>query len=154
MAVLSGTATIRFGVADTSDDLAKNTHGHAWEEGGVMVQACAGDVFVIPAGVAHKTFNAQPEKEFALLTPGKGHGIEVSGGKEEDVRRALGRTELSGFTMMGAYSGGEWDFVMRGGEYERVWGVPKPLLDPVFGDAEEGLVGTWKGSGKGAEARL
>ncbi|KAL3475513.1 hypothetical protein BJX99DRAFT_259283 [Aspergillus californicus] len=144
MAVLSGTATIRFGVADTSDDLERNTHGEAWEDGSIELAAEAGDVFVIPAGVAHKTYDAKPEAEFRLLTPGEGHGIEA-----EDPRRILGEIELSGFTMMGAYSGGRWDFVTGGGNYERVWGVPKPGLDPVFGRGEEGLVRTWRGSARG-----
>lgn len=142
MAVLSGTATIRFGVADTSEDLDENTHGSAWEDGGVEVEAEAGDVFIIPAGVAHKSFNTKPEDEFKLLTPGKGHGIEA-----EDPRKALADIELSGYTMMGAYSGGEWDFVKSGGDYEKVWAVPKPEFDPVFGKAEEGLCREWRGGG-------
>ena len=50
MAVLSGTATIRFGAADTSADLQENTYGDAFEKSGVEVTAEAGDVFVIPAG--------------------------------------------------------------------------------------------------------
>ncbi|KAK7739621.1 hypothetical protein SLS62_011239 [Diatrype stigma] len=119
MAVLSGTATIRFGVADTSDDLAENTYGGAREDGGIEVEAEAGDVFVIPAGVAHKTYNTRPENEFKLLTPGKGHGIEAA-----DARQALADVELSGYTMMGAYSGGDWDFVESGGNFEQVWAIP------------------------------
>jgi len=154
MAVLSGTATIRFGVGDTSDDLDANTHGDAWEKesGGVEVHAQAGDVFVIPAGVAHKTYHTKPAAEFALLTPGRGHGIETANGA--DKREALADIQLSGYTMMGAYSGGEWDFVTAGGEFEKVWAVPKPKRDPVFGAASEGLVATWRGSGKASEARL
>ncbi|KAL4872562.1 hypothetical protein BDV12DRAFT_210497 [Aspergillus spectabilis] len=149
MAVLSGTATIRFGVADTSPDLEENTHGSAWEEGGIELQAEAGDVFIIPAGVAHKTYNTKPEAEFKLLTPGKGHGIEA-----DDKRKALEGIELSGYTMMGAYNGGDWDFVKSGGNYERVWAVSKPRLDPVFGGEERGLCGSWRGSGSAAKARL
>ncbi|KAL2845071.1 hypothetical protein BJY01DRAFT_214520 [Aspergillus pseudoustus] len=154
MAVLSGTATIRFGAGDTSDDLDANTHGDAWEKGsgGVEVQAQAGDVFVIPAGVAHKTYNTQPREEFALLTPGTGHGIEAADGA--DKRKTLAEIQLSGYTMMGAYNGGEWDFVMAGGEFEKVWAVPKPRRDPVFGAASEGLVATWRGSGQAVDARL
>ncbi|CAG8151364.1 unnamed protein product [Penicillium olsonii] len=142
MAVLSGTARIRFGVADTSDDLMENTHGSSWEDGGVELEAEAGDVFIIPAGVAHKTYNTKPDAEFQLLTPGSGHGIEA-----DDPKKALAEVQLSGYTMMGAYNGGKWSFVKAGGNYERVWSVPKPRYDPVFGDSERGLCKTWRGSG-------
>ena len=141
MAVLSGTATIRFGAGDTSDDMEANTWGDAWEAGGVEVEAEAGDVFVIPAGVAHKTYNARPEHELHLLTKGTGHGIG-----EGDPREIMSEIALSGFTMMGAYNGGDWDFVMSGGDYESSWSVPKPELDPVFGESEKGLRKIWRGS--------
>lgn len=149
MAVLSGTATIRFGVADTSEDLDENTYGSAWEGGAVELQAEAGDVFIIPAGVAHKTYDTRPRAEFKLLTPGTGHGIEA-----EDPKKALAGIELSGYTMMGAYNGGEWDFVKSGGDFERVWSVPKPKYDPVFGSAEQGLCRTWRGSGTVPQSRI
>ena len=144
MVVLTGSATIRFGVADTSSDLDESTYGSGKEEGGVEVQANAGDVFVLPAGTAHKTYDTQPKAEFALLTPGKGHGIEA-----DDPRDALSKLELSGFCMMGAYprGGGDWDFAAGGeneGEYDKVWYVPKPSRDPVLGQAEEGLCGHWQ----------
>ncbi|KAL4949931.1 hypothetical protein BDW69DRAFT_197698 [Aspergillus filifer] len=134
MAVLSGTATIRFGVGDTSDDLDASTYGSARESGGIELRAEAGDVFVIPAGIAHKTYNTAPQAEFKLLIPGSGHGIEA-----DDSRRALDEVQLDGFTMMGAYNGGEWDFVKGGGEFERVWSVPKPKRDPVLGRSEQGV---------------
>jgi uncharacterized protein YjlB len=143
MAVLSGAARIRFGVADTSEDLNENTHGSSWENGGIEVEGEAGDVFIIPAGVAHKTYNTRPEAEFKLLTPGTGHGIEA-----KDPKKALADIKLSGYTMMGAYSGGDWDFVKSGGDFEKVWSVPKPRYDPVFGDSKRGLCNTWRGSGK------
>lgn len=142
MAVLSGTARIRFGVADTSEDLSENTYGSSWEDGGIEVEGEAGDVFIIPAGVAHKTYDTRPEAEFKLLTPGTGHGIEA-----EDPKKALAGIKLSGYTMMGAYNGGDWDFVKRGGEFEKVWSVPKPSYDPVFGDSNQGLCSTCRGSG-------
>lgn len=148
MAVLSGTARIRFGVADTSEDLFENTHGSAWEAGAVELDAEAGDVFIIPAGVAHKTHNCRPEAEFKLMSPGTGHGIEA-----EDPKKALTEIELSGYTMMGAYNGGDWDFIMSGGDFEKVWSVPKPKYDPVFGKSEKGLCKTWRGSGS-VTARL
>lgn len=149
MAVLSGTANIRFGVADTSSDMEKNTHGSDWEKGGVLLEAEAGDVFIIPAGVAHKTYNTKPEAEFALLSPGTGHGIEA-----EDPKKALSEIKLDGFTMMGAYSGGDWDFVATGGDFEKPWAVPKPRYDPVFGTSEQGLTRTWRGSDAAPKASL
>jgi uncharacterized protein YjlB len=142
MAVLSGTATLRFGVADTSPDMDENTFGSAKEEGGIEIQAKAGDVFLLPAGTAHKTFNAKPEAEFSLLSPGDGH--EITG---DDARKALNNVELSGFTMIGAYpaDGAEWDFLKGGEELERekVWAVERPNLDPVLGNSERGLCGLW-----------
>ena len=144
MAVLSGSATIRFGVADTVSDLEESTHGSGKEEGGIELQARAGDVFVLPAGTAHKTFDTSPADEFKLLTPGDGHHVAA-----EDVRSALANIKLSGFTMIGAYpkNGGAWDFAKGGendGEYQKVWTVPKPEKDPVLGRAEEGLFGLWQ----------
>lgn len=142
MAVLSGTADILFGVGDTSPDLHESTHGNAREEGGVLLKAEAGDVFVIPAGVAHKSHNTKPDAEFALLTPGHGHGIEA-----DDPREALSRIQLSGFTMLGAYCGGEWDYVEKGTGcyFEKPLAVPTPPLDPVLGESEQGLRGRWHG---------
>lgn len=143
MAVLSGSATIRFGVADTNDDLLENTHGSAFEAGGIEIRANMGDVFVIPAGVSHKTFDPTPaDSSFKLLTPGDGHAVSA-----DDVHAALSRIELSGFTMIGAYpNGGVWDFRAScedESDRERAWAVPRPSRDPVFGDAREGLCGIW-----------
>ena len=143
MTVLTGEATVRFGVADTSSDLEESTHGSGQENGGIELHAKAGDVFVLPAGTAHKTFDTTPG-EFALLTPGDGHGIAA-----DDPRAALDSIELSGFTMIGSYprNGGDWDFAKGGeneGEYEKVWSVPMPEHDPVMGDATEGVLGMWK----------
>lgn len=143
MAVLSGTATIRFGVADTSLEMDDNTWGTAREEGGIEVEAEAGDVFLLPAGLAHKTHNTKPEAEFTLLTPGDGHKIAA-----DDPRAALEDVKISGFTMLGAYpiDGGAWNS-MRGGEdvghYEQIWSVKKPENDPVLGRSEDGLCGQW-----------
>ncbi|KAI1761023.1 hypothetical protein GGR53DRAFT_46215 [Hypoxylon sp. FL1150] len=144
MVVLTGTATIRFGVADTDPDLDKNTWGNAREEGGVDIAAAPGDVFVIPAGVAHKTYDANPSAEFSLLTPGEGRGIPGP-----TVREALASVQLLGFTMMGAYPKdcGSWDFAVGGdsaGNFEASWNVPKPEKDPFLLDAPEGIVGQWR----------
>ena len=155
MIVLCGSATIRFGVADTdddSDDLEASTHGDAREDGGIEVQAGAGDVFVLPAGLAHKTFDTVPEAEFALVTPGKGHGVEVADevvGDPGQVKRIPEGLRLDGFCMLGAYPivGGDWDFAKGGqdvGAYEKVWAVEKPARDPVLGESSEGTVGVWR----------
>ena len=145
MAVLSGTATIRFGVADTSEDMGDNTFGNAREEGGIELQAKAGDAFIVPAGMAHKTYATEPKDSFVLLTPGDGHRVDG-----EDVRAALEETEtrITGFTMIGAYpkDGGEWDSREGGedvGAFDNIWNVPIPELDPVLGDSEQGLRGLW-----------
>lgn len=144
MAVLSGTATIRFGVADTSLDMDENTYGSAREDGGIEIEARAGDVFILPAGTAHKTYNTQPKANFTLLSPGDGHHIA-----SEDARAALESVELSGFTMIGAYPEGSsfWDS-LKGGEkeadeFKTVWSVPKPEKDPVLGESRDGLVEQW-----------
>jgi len=142
MAVLTGSATIRFGAADTSDDLEESTHGSGREDAGVEVHAEAGDVFIIPAGVAHKTFDTTPAAEFALISPGDGHGIP-----DDDERTALQNVKLEGFTMLGAYpKGGNWDFAKGGEEdidFNKVWAVAKPENDPVLGKSVEGLCGLW-----------
>ncbi|KAM0185248.1 hypothetical protein ACHAPA_012276 [Fusarium lateritium] len=143
MAVLSGTASIRFGVADLSEDLQQNTYGSAWESGGITLEAEAGDVFIIPAGIAHKTHNTKPEAEFKLLSPGSAHGIEA-----DDPRKALSELDLDGYTMMGAYNGGDWDFVQKGGVFEKSWIVPKPKFNPVFTDGGQGLRTIWAGNGQ------
>jgi uncharacterized protein YjlB len=127
----------------------ENTYGTAWEKGGVLLEAEAGDVFIIPAGVAHKTHNTKPKAEFALLSPGTGHGIE-----DRHPKQTLSEIKLDGFTMMGAYSGGDWDFVATGGEFEKAWAVPKPKYDPVFGSDDNGLCKNWKGSNARPRARL
>lgn len=142
MVVLTGEATIRFGVADTVDDMNENTYGSGKEDGGIELKAQAGDVFIIPAGVAHKTFDSKPAAPFTLLTPGGGHGLPP------DIRAKLDDIELSGFTMMGSYpeDGGPWDFAV-GGEgaatYAKIWSIPPPYSDPMLGKSEEGLCGLW-----------
>lgn len=146
MAVLSGRATLRFGIADAEHSDDDSTSSSSLPSNGIEVEAQAGDVFLLPAGTAHKTFNTRPAGEFALLTPGDAHTVQA-----EDVRAALDGVKLSGFTMMGAYpvDGGAWDFQVGGelkgvGEYQAVWDVPKPGRDPVLGTAEEGICGQWK----------
>lgn len=143
MAVLSGHATIRFGVADLSDDLDANTTGSSWEDGGIELQAQTGDVFVIPAGVAHKTYNASPTASFETLTPGGGKSIAAA-----DVRSTIDNTQLSGFTMLGAYPfGSSWDFKTGDSDHEsweKIWSVEKPRLDPILGETSGGLCTLWQ----------
>ncbi|KXT16115.1 hypothetical protein AC579_5097 [Pseudocercospora musae] len=142
MTVLTGEATIRFGVGDLSDDLEASTHGTAREDGGIEIHAEAGDVFILPAGTAHKTHHTTPA-EFALLTPGG--ATHIAG---DDPTQVLRDIKLSGFTMMGCYpKGSSWDFAIRAKdqkEFKKSWNVPKPDRDPVLGASSEGLCGTWK----------
>jgi uncharacterized protein YjlB len=151
MAVVSGQgATIRFGAADTNDDMEENTHGSGFEDNGTYVKAGMGDVFVIPAGVAHKTFDPVPKvmEDTEHMAPGEGHLTA----EPEEARKALAGVKLDGrFMMVGAYPyGGEWDWAVGGdhkGLYEKVWSVPRPEKDPVLGTSPEGLVGLWKQKG-------
>ena len=158
MAVLSGSATIRFGVADNNNDNESNaTHSDHNDDdgketdgggGGIEIRAHAGDAFLIPAGVSHKTFDPHPTDTLALLTPGNGHGIAAAADDGvTSTRDALARVQLSGFTMLGAYpADGVWDFAQGGehvGAFERVWSVPKPGLDPVVGLDGGGMCGLW-----------
>jgi uncharacterized protein YjlB len=143
MVVLSGTATIRFGVEDTSADGSNHdTATEAGGGGGVEIEARAGDVFLLPAGTAHKTHDAKPENTMTLLTPGDAHTIAA-----DDPRAALDNVHLVGFTMLGAYPRGcQWDSQRGGeneGEYDKVWSVEVPELDPVLGRSERGLCGQW-----------
>lgn len=159
MTVISGVgATIRFGVADApgwqAGAYAPGERGEQGEGGGIEIEARIGDVFIIPAGVAHKTFAPQPEsRELAFHQPediAGGRAAEVNEKIEEERRRFFERVPTQGeFMMMGAYPyGGVWDFKI-GGERgrEHVWTVPLPELDPVLGDSKEGLVGLWNYSG-------
>lgn len=159
MAVISGgTATIRFGVADQPDwkanSLPMGSRGKG-EEGGVEIEASVGDVFIIPAGVSHKTFNPRPDtKELAFHQPQDiEHGKAKEGLDEQSVERH--RSFFEGvkveaeFMMMGAYPrGGVWDFKV-GGEHEGregdVWRIGMPDRDPVLREGMEGLRGLWRG---------
>ncbi|EDU43170.1 conserved hypothetical protein [Pyrenophora tritici-repentis Pt-1C-BFP] len=160
MAVISGgSATIRFGVADSptweAGKLAPGERDDDAEGGGVEIEARLGDVFVVPAGVSHKTFAPRPEtKELEFSQPPR----EVKEGgreKEEERRRFFEGVEVKGeFMMMGAYpEGNVWDFKVGGehkGREEVVWNVPVPGKDPVLGESLEGLVGLWGGKGRGS----
>ncbi|KAF2807664.1 uncharacterized protein BDZ99DRAFT_572573 [Mytilinidion resinicola] len=130
MVILNGRARVRFGASDltaTEDPAADH------ENGGVEIDTKPGDVFVIPAGVSHKTFNATPEMPFEILTPGEGRGV---GGVDLD------EIDVSGFVMLGAYpKGGQWDFCV-GGEGKEEVGLP--MRDPVLGESSDGLRGIWK----------
>lgn len=159
MAVISGgRAKILFGVADSQEDRAQdlalrpqgdqNEAGR--EHGGVLLEARVGDVFVLPAGVAHKTHFPEPRTDDMVFhqPPDKED--------EEGSREFFGGIPVVGeFMMMGAYPGGaEWDSKVGGeheGRFDEVWSVRVPERDPVLGLDEEGLRGLW---GKGGVAKL
>jgi uncharacterized protein YjlB len=158
MIVVSGQgATIRFGVADAQDwEMGKLEVGERGqgEQGGVEIRAGLGDVFIIPAGVSHKTFKPSPEtKELAFHQPediaqGKANQ-NLDDESEARHREFFAKVPIEGeFMMMGAYPrGGVWDFAV-GGEHEGkegdVWNVEMPREDPVLGNSEEGLRELWK----------
>ncbi|KAI4688170.1 uncharacterized protein J4E84_005099 [Alternaria hordeiaustralica] len=159
MTVISGEgAWIRFGVADSpSWSQGKYEPGDRGdgEVGGVDIKAELGDVFIIPAGVSHKTFLPRPRnEELAFHQPKdveEGRAAEVDEEKEAERRRFFESVDVSGgkFMMMGAYPyGGVWDFAV-GGEHDgkegEVWKVGMPEKDPVLGDSDEGLRGLWEG---------
>lgn len=152
MVVISGgSAKIRFGVADSKEDreqdLGLGTAGRdlneaGREEGGVLLDAAVGDVFILPAGVAHKTHNTLPRTE----------GIEFhqppDKSNDKGTREFFEKIPVKGeFMMMGAYpKGEEWDFAIGGeheGHYDDVWNVRLPERDPVLGSSAEGLTGLW-----------
>lgn len=145
MVVLSGSARILFGVADMySDDRTDNYGDLGQEAGGIELDAKAGDVFVLPAGLAHKSYKPTPSLGFKRLSPGDGHDVT-----EEDMKTVMETVELSGFTMLGAYvkDGCDHDFLIGGeneGDYEAVWNVPVPEADPVLGRSQEGICSLWK----------
>ncbi|KAH7128650.1 hypothetical protein B0J11DRAFT_525442 [Dendryphion nanum] len=146
MVVISGSgATIRFGVADTLSDGEAHTHGDGHEDGGVELKAQLGDVFILPAGVAHKTFDPRPEVDEMKFY----HLEEEVIGDEGRAKKYFEEVELKGeFMMMGAYPEGDrWDFMMGGeheGRFPEVWGLRKPGKDPVLGISGEGICGLWK----------
>lgn len=117
--------------------------GVYYESGGLELAVHAGDAFIIPAGVAHKSYNpAETAEEAVALTGGSFHG--VTGG--DDTRKVVAECELSGFTMIGAYpEGRDWTWAEGGahvGAFEKVWGVSRPKLDPLVGE-EGGLNVLW-----------
>lgn len=157
--VSGGSATIRFGVADSPSwshgALPPGERGDG-EVGGVDVQAGLGDVFIIPAGVSHKTFApSPPTHELAFHQPedikaGKaGEGLDEE--SEMRHREFFAKVPVQGeFMMMGAYPrGGVWDFKVGGedrGREERIWGVEVPKRDPVLG--EGGSMEIWRRNGE------
>ena len=147
MVVLSGAGRVRFGVADISpesSDKIQDPSQEGHEDGGIELKAQVGDVFVLPAGVAHKSFDPKATLELKRLTPCDPHNVD-----DDEMKQSLEDVELSGFTMIGAYprGGNDWDFATGGesnGDYERVWSVTKPENDPVLGKAVEGICKEWR----------
>jgi uncharacterized protein YjlB len=158
MAVISGgRAQILFGVADSPEDRAqdlgiggvqRDVNADGREEGGVLLDAEVGDVFILPAGVAHKTHNPVPKT--------KGMRFHQPPDKEDEKgsREFFASVPIKGeFMMIGAYpKGDEWDFKKGGedeGRFREVWRVKVPERDPVLGVDKAGLTGLWKGGDRG-----
>lgn len=126
----------------------KHTYGIAgndYEDGSLFVEVNAGDLFVIPAGVTHKSFDpTAPNPDPQCLIGGGPQSIE-----SDDPRRFVGELKVSGFTMMGAYPRGmSWGWAEGGehiGRYESVWHVRDAELDPVF-EKEGGINTFWNRS--------
>ncbi|KAL6230727.1 hypothetical protein BDW75DRAFT_244560 [Aspergillus navahoensis] len=98
MVVLSGPGKIRWSTADFGDDLQAHTYGSASDDGTLSVDVNAGDLFVIPAGVTHKSFDPiAPNPDPQCLTGGGAHKIEA-----KDPRTFVGELNLSGFSENGA----------------------------------------------------
>ena len=147
MIVLSGSARVRFGVADVlgeGQDIGDAASDDGQEVGGITLEANVGDVFVLPAGLAHKSYDPNATEPLGRLTPCDPHNVD-----DEVMRNVMPEIEVSGFTMLGSYprNGCDWDFAIGGEneeDYERVWSVVKPEKDPVLGKADEGICGQWK----------
>lgn len=159
--VSGGSATIRFGVADAADwspdrySIGERGDG---EEGGLEIEAGLGDVFIIPAGVSHKTFRTNPPTEELNfhqpedIKQGKA-AQRLDDESELRHREFFRKVPIEGeFMMMGAYPrGGVWDFAV-GGEHDgregEVWDIKIPERDPVLGMGEEGVTRLWRNIGR------
>jgi uncharacterized protein YjlB len=133
MVVVSGAgASIRFGAADDEPDR------------GIVLEARLGDVFILPAGLAHKTFAPRPHPS----SDGIAFHVAPDPRDEAASRDFFEAVEVKDeFMMLGAYPrGGEWDFAVGGehaGRFEQVWDVQVPERDPVLGYDAQGLCGLW-----------
>lgn len=145
MIVISGPGRIRWGAADLSEDWKEHTYGTAHEGGALEIEANTGDVFVIPAGVAHKSYDPSATEESFGYLDGAGQGT-----KGDQLRTALVEVPPLGFTMMGAYPRGfSWTWQEGGdndGNFQKVWDIPNPALDPVKGE-KGGVHEHWNQSG-------
>ncbi|KAF4457621.1 cupin protein [Fusarium austroafricanum] len=152
MVVVSGPGRIRWGVADLSDDWQEHTYGKAYEDGGLEVEVNVGDLFVIPAGVAHKSYDPTATVETFGSMTGAARGIVA-----DNARIAVAEVPLEGFCMMGAYPRGfswTWD---EGGDsaddFEAVWKLGNPAADPVTGE-KGGLNKYWKNQVEGFKSSI
>ncbi|RDW78694.1 cupin domain-containing protein [Aspergillus mulundensis] len=152
MVVVSGPGVVRWGVADLRDpsNWEEHTYGSAFEQGGLEIEVEVGDVFLVPAGVAHKSFDKRSGQHDAVVLTGEtAHAIELQEGQDER-ERVLGveaEGELHGFVMMGAYPRGmNWTWGAGGdhvGRFEECWSVSNPETDPVVGKGKGGLYRYW-----------
>lgn len=168
--VVSGPGQIRWGVGDLAD-VEASTYGtddeNVRENGGILMDVNVGDLFVIPAGIAHKNYDpftrtGDGKLDLGLADgegEGPGSGTEgkakcltgnARGIQAEDPRAFVEnlQSKLRGFVMMGAYPKGEewsWGDASDKGrvDFEEVWNVKRPALDPYVGE-NGGLLKYWK----------
>ncbi|RBR07512.1 uncharacterized protein FIESC28_10593 [Fusarium coffeatum] len=139
MIVVHGPGKIRWGVADLSENWEDHTYGQAYEDGGIEVDVEVGDLFVIPAGVSHKSYD--PDAKSASF------GCLTGDARKIDSNIEVSEVPLEGFCMMGAYPQGfSWTWDEGGdskGDFEAVWGVENADADPYTGK-EGGISKYWK----------
>ncbi|KAL4909365.1 hypothetical protein BDW74DRAFT_174568 [Aspergillus multicolor] len=152
MVVVSGPGVVRWGVADLGDpkDWEEHTYGSAYEKGGLEIEVEVGDVFLVPAGVAHKSFDRDSGQPDAVALTGEtAHTMDLEEEQDERGKVLSVETEekLHGFVMMGAYPRGlDWTWGAGGdhvGRFEECWSVSKPEMDPVVGKGDGGLFQYW-----------
>ncbi|CAG7557540.1 unnamed protein product [Fusarium equiseti] len=139
MIVVHGPGKIRWGVADLSDNWEDHTYGQAYEDGCIEVDVEVGDLFVIPAGISHKSYD--PDATSASF------GCLTGDARKIDSNIEVSEVPLEGFCMMGAYPQGfSWTWDEGGdskGDFEAVWGVENADADPYTG--KDGGIGRyWK----------
>ncbi|WWC69968.1 uncharacterized protein I206_103912 [Kwoniella pini CBS 10737] len=149
MLVLSGEAKIKFGSGDLTSNINESLKKGKFELGGIILNAKKGDIFLLPAGLSHKTFNTKPLNSFKLLTPNGTKTMTLESKKKLKEIKEINKEK--GFIMMGGYPfnflPGKFSVGGEGAlEFSKVWSIPKPNFDPILGNSILGLNYLWKGN--------